>query len=175
MNHLEELQETDFETVARWMSDPVEHERICGNAFSYPLSFEQYCAFFINAARNRDKRLCFKFISSGEPVGMASFTRISRENDYGHIGIVAIDPSKRNLGYGLTMVRALLSFGFNDMQFNRIDLVVIESNIEAYTFYTDKVGFKNEGLIRDIIRVGMRYVSWHSLSMLKSEWEILKR
>lgn len=170
MNKLEPLTERDFDAVASWMSDPIDHEKICGNAFAYPLSKEQYQSFFVQGAGDKDRRLCFKYTNSVAPLGMASFTRIDRRNDYGHIGIVAIDPSQRSTGLGASMLRELLRMGFEELAFNRIDLVVIESNSGAYNFYTKKIGFEDEGLIRDIIKVKGCYLSWHSLSMLKNEW-----
>lgn len=170
MKKLEPLTEHDFETVASWMSDPSDHEKICGNAFAYPLSREQYQNFFIQRAGDKDRRLCFKFTSNGNLLGMASFTRIDRKNDYGHIGMVAIDPSQRSTGVGTSMLMELLRIGFEELAFNRIDLVVIESNSGAYNFYTKKIGFKDEGLIRDIIKIEDGYLSWHSLSILKNEW-----
>lgn len=170
MKKLEPLTEHDFETVASWMSDPSDHEKICGSAFTYPLSREQYQSFFIHGAGDKDRRLCFKYTNNGDPVGMASFTRIDRKNDYGHIGIVAIAPSRRSTGLGASMIRELLRMGFEELAFNRIDLVVIESNRGAYDFYTKKIGFKDEGLIRDIIKSQHGYLSWHSLSILQGEW-----
>lgn len=168
---LEPLTEDDFVVVSSWMSDPMDHVKICGNAFAYPLSREQYRSYFIDSAGNAQRRLCFKYSADGQPAGMASFTRIDRKNDYGHIGLVAIAPSLRGAGLGSALLRELLCLGFDRLAFNRIDLVVIESNTMAYEFYTEKIGFRDEGLIRDIIKVGDGYLSWHSLSMLKNEWQ----
>ena len=113
----------------------------------------------------------FRYTDGEKTLGMASFTRIDRKNDYGHIGLVAIDPSLRSTGLGYSMLCELLQMGYDELSFNRIDLVVNESNTKAYDFYTKKIGFRNEGLIRDIIKVADGYLSWHSLSMLRIEWD----
>ena len=168
---LEPLNKDDFEVVSRWVSDPVDHVKICGNMFTYPLSADRYIRYFVEDAGDPERRLCFKFIHEGNVVGMASFSRIDRTNDYGHIGFVAIDPSLRGTGIGATMLQELLQKGFRELSFNRIDLVVIESNEKAFSFYTKKMGFRNEGLIRDIIKAENGYLSWYSLSMLKNEWQ----
>lgn len=170
MNKLEPLTERDFEAVASWMSDPIDHEKICGNAFDYPLSKEQFITFFVDGASPSKGRLCFKYVADGKPIGMASFTKIDRKNDHGQIAFVATAPSLRSTGLGSVMLNELLALGFDELSFNRIDLVVIESNKKAYQFYTQKMGFRDEGLIRDIIKVGNAYLSWHPLSMLKAEW-----
>ena len=167
---LEELNDADYGLVSELMGDPIDHEKICGNAFSFPLQKCQYLEFFVDNAGDENKRLCFKYSHGGKYRGIASFSRIDRNNDYGHIGLVAVDSSERGKGYGENMLTELLDKGFWVLGFNRIDLVVIESNKSAYHFYTEKIGFKDEGLIRDIIKVNNSYLSWHSLSILKNEW-----
>lgn len=167
---LEELIHADYDFVSKIMGNPIDHEKICGNAFSFPLQESQYLNYFVNNAGDENERLCFKYSHGGKYLGIVSFTRIDKNNDYGHIGIVAVDSSARGKGYGESMITEMLHKGFEELGFNRIDLVVIESNKSGYRFYTEKMGFKDEGLIRDIIRVNNSYLSWYSLSMLKNEW-----
>ena len=167
---LEPLSKDDFQVVSTWMVNPIDHEKICGNAFAYPLSMDQYLDYFVQNAGVGKNRLCFKYVHDNKAAGMASFTRIDKRNEYGHIGIVAIDPSLRSEGIGSSMLEELISMGFNNLSLNRVDLFVVESNKKAYEFYTRKIGFKDEGLIREIIKVGHEYLSWYSLSILKHEW-----
>lgn len=167
---LKQLTSDDYPLVSNLMSDPVDHEKICGNAFAYPISETQYNDYFVTNAGDKNRRLCFKYSRGGQWLGIANFTHIDRRNDYAHIGIVAIDPSIRGSGYGETMLIELLHKGFDELGFNRIDLVVIESNRGGYQFYTNKIGFTDEGLIRDIIKVNGSYLSWNSLSMLRADW-----
>ena len=167
---LVELTKDDYPFVAKMMADRLDHEKICGTAFTYPLSVEKYIDYFVTSAGDKNKRLCFKYLCDDVPVGMTSYTRIDRGNDYGHIGLVAIDPMLRGAGHGENMINEILKLGFETHQFNRIDLVVIESNTMGYQFYVNKIGFRDEGLIRDILKVKDGYLSWHSLSMIKSEW-----
>lgn len=100
---------------------------------------------------------------------MCSFTRIDWKNDYGHIGLVTVNPEKQSRGIGSAMLRQLMGVGFNEYHFRRIDLVVIQSNRSAYNFYTQKLGFTDEGLIRDIIKTRDGYLSWYCLSLLSDE------
>ena len=165
------LTENDFTFVSSLMDDPVDHEKICANIFSYPLSKSQYINYFIESAVLDKGRLCYKFIHNGESAGMASFTKIDGSNDYGHIGLVTTNPAIRGAGLGHIMLNELLRKGFDELSFNRIDLFVLESNSKAYDFYTTKIGFKDEGLSRDILKEGTKYLSWYTLSILKYEWK----
>lgn len=168
---LEPLTKDDYATVLSWIATPSDHAKVCGSLFAYPLSEAQYSSYFVDNARDPDKRCCFKYIHHGATAGMASFTRIERADDYGHIGLVTIAPALRGTGIGTSLLQQLLKKGFCEFLFNRIDLVVLESNQQAYKFYTQKLGFKDEGLMRDIIKVQHNYLSWHILSLLKHEWQ----
>jgi len=119
MNKLEPLTECDFEAVASWLADPIDHEKVCGNVFAYPLSKEQFLNFFVDGATLSKGRLCFKYGADGKPLGMASFTRIDRKNDYGQIAFVATAPSLRSTGLGSVMLYELLALGFGELLFNR--------------------------------------------------------
>jgi RimJ/RimL family protein N-acetyltransferase len=68
------------------------------------------------------------------------------------------------------MVEAVLTEGFDGQGFHRIELIVIETNKGAHRFYVNKLGFRDEGLIRDIIKLEQNYLSWYSLSLLADEW-----
>lgn len=164
------LQKDDFELVAGWLADPEDHFKVCGNAFSYPLKREVFEAFFVESAGNPDVRLCFKYCIDGEAVGMVHFTRIDRQNDFGHIGVAMVDPKTRSAGHGRAMFAALLKLGFAELNFHRIDLNVFESNQRAFRFYQDVFGFQVEGLARDTIKKDGVYQGWYTLSLLKPEW-----
>lgn len=42
---LESIMEQDYAAVSCWLSDPVEFEKVCGNAFEYPLSHQTFKLF----------------------------------------------------------------------------------------------------------------------------------
>ena len=170
---LKEIEPADYETIAQWLADSANMVKICGTTFDHPLSSDAFIEYFVSKPARDNDRHCFKWVNtfSGVIYGMISFTTIDWKNDYGHIGLVAVAPTLRRSGVGTQMIESMLERGFNSYHFNRIDLVVLESNVDAYRFYVNKVGFTDEGLIRDVIKVGNDYLSWHSLSILKQEWK----
>ncbi|MGQ4276141.1 GNAT family N-acetyltransferase [Pseudidiomarina sp. E22-M8] len=165
------LQKEDFEVVAGWLADPEDHFKVCGNAFGYPLKREVFDAFFVETAGDPNVRLCFKYCVDGRAVGMVHFTRIDRQNDFGHIGVAMVDPTTRSAGYGRAMFAAILKKGFEELNFHRIDLNVFESNPRALKFYQEAFGFKVEGLARDTIKKDGDYQGWYTLSLLRPEWQ----
>jgi len=175
-NKLCHLREDDYLIVAEWLSDPIDMTKTCGNTFEYPLSREAFINYFTKTPNtSKAERLCYKYLVDNRAVGMCSYMTIDWKNNNAHIGYVVVAPTERRNGIGSLMLNALLYIGFETYGLNRIDLFVLENNEEAYQFYINKVGFKDEGLIREIIRTDTGYLSWNSLSILASEWKDNKR
>jgi RimJ/RimL family protein N-acetyltransferase len=62
-----------------------------------------------------------------------------------------------------------LDFGFNELNFYRIQLNVISYNDVAINLY-ESIGFKKEGIYRNfILRDGKRY-DMYLYGMLREEW-----
>jgi hypothetical protein len=57
---LVELTEDDYLFVSKMMANRQDHEKICGTAFTYPLSAEKYTDYFVTNAGDKGNRLCFK-------------------------------------------------------------------------------------------------------------------
>lgn len=169
---LQRLEASDYQVVSRWLATPTDMTKVCANTFKYPLQEDAFVDYFIDQAGREKNRFCYKFVDrvTNIAVGMISFTRIDWKNNYGHLGLVAVDPNARGQGIGKQMVEAVLTEGFNRHQFHRIELIVIETNEGAHRFYVDKLGFRDEGLIRDIVKLDQNYLSWYSLSLLADEW-----
>jgi RimJ/RimL family protein N-acetyltransferase len=176
MTEIRNLSETttdDFGFIGTLVSDEKDFEKIFGSAFSYPLTKDQFEKYFIeNAGRNRN-RMCFVYRDLRSSFGMINFTRIDWKNDFGHLGMIAIDPLRRSNGIGKAMVQAALAVGFNELKFNRIDLYCIEENVRGYKFYTEKCGFRNEGLARCMYKNNGQYKNWYVLSIIRSEYQKL--
>ena len=51
----------------------------------------------------------------------------------------------------------------------RVELFVLDVNEAAIACYR-KMGFREEGLIREAYRVGGRFISYFIMSMLEDEW-----
>ena len=77
--------------------------------------------------------------------------------------------SQRGKGYGKEAMKLLLEYGFNKLNFHRIQLNVLEFNYGAIALY-EKCGFKKEGIFREfVLRDGNRY-NLLLYGLLKKEW-----
>ncbi len=73
-----------------------------------------------------------------------------------------------NRGYGTDAVRTLCRFGFNEMNLQRIRLLVQETNHRAKAAY-EKIGFKEEGRLRRAAFIGGEHVDLIEMGLLAED------
>lgn len=102
-------------------------------------------------------------------IGVAGFDEIVWSNGTAFLFLGIGDLNFRGKGLGSEILNLLIDYGFNELNFHKIQLNVIEYNKAAIKLY-EKAGFIREGLYREYIcRDGRRY-HLYLYGMLKSEW-----
>jgi UDP-4-amino-4,6-dideoxy-N-acetyl-beta-L-altrosamine N-acetyltransferase len=89
----------------------------------------------------------------------------------GEFGITLGDPEYRGKGYGKDMLLTLIKYGFDQLNLNRIWCEVYSNN-ESIHLYR-KIGFKDEGILRQHVFKDGEYLDSYMLGMLKSEYQQL--
>ena len=100
----------------------------------------------------------------------------------GHIGLFGFDPlarsaevglalaaDSRGRGYGTDAMRVIVGFGFERRHLHRIHLTVLASNAIAIASYR-KVGFVEEGRLRESAWLRGHYEDELRMGLLRSEW-----
>ncbi len=171
---LEPVLQTDLKLLLEWI--PTYEQMVQWSGpwnFVFPLDEEQLAQYFLaDVTPDGLRRMQFKAvdIESGAMVGQIGFSRIRDNTQAADMGPVIVAPTSRNSGIGFQMVRQLLTIGFVKQQLHRIELVVFTFNDAAISCY-EKAGFQNEGVMRDVVRVGNDYWHWKIMSILEGEWE----
>jgi RimJ/RimL family protein N-acetyltransferase len=104
---------------------------------------------------------------AGELVGACSLEHISPRTRSAILGIWIGKPYW-DQGYGTDAVRTLCRFGFGEMNLQRVELVVLETNPRGRRAY-EKVGFKEEGRQRRTHFVGGKPVDDILMGLLAEE------
>lgn len=68
------------------------------------------------------------------------------------------------------MLHEVLTYGFDVLHLHRIELVVFDFNKPAIACY-EKAGFRAEGHLRDVVRIGDKYWNWILMSVLDHEFQ----
>lgn len=101
-------------------------------------------------------------------IGVAFLNHIHPIYKTGEFGITLGDPEYRGKGYGKDMLITLIKYGFEELNLNRIWCEVYSNNDSIHVYR--KVGFKDEGILRQHVYKNGEYLDSYMLGMLKSEY-----
>ena len=105
----------------------------------------------------------------GSLIGDCALCQISWEDRRAGLAICIGDKTRWGHGYGTDATRALVRFGFEEMNLNRIWLTVYADNPRAIRCY-EKVGFVREGVKRQAVYHDGKFVDEVMMSMLREEY-----
>jgi len=105
---------------------------------------------------------------NGKLIGCIGLHNIEKDNKKATLGYWL---SKNSQGKGaMTLaVKALVGYGFNKLNLNRIDLKAGKENVKSRAI-PERLSFKQEGIMRDDVCVDNRYVDHVIYGVLKKEW-----
>lgn len=171
---LRAIERSDLELFVKWLNDP---EVTRGLTQVIPLSFAAEQNWFEEMLkRPMYERPLMIDICLGEewlPVGDLGFGTIDWRARSAEFGIVIGEKSYWDQGYGSEAICLLLDHGFGTLNLNRISLRVYATNARARRAY-QKIGFREEGILRQAEFRDGRYLDVILMSVLKSEWEGMK-
>jgi hypothetical protein len=104
-------------------------------------------------------------------IGIVLLNHIHPVYRTGEFGITLGDPEYRGKGYGKDMLITLIKYGFDQLNLNRIWCEVYSNNDSIHLYR--KIGFKDEGILRQHVFKDGEYLDSYMLGMLKDEYELL--
>ena len=167
--YLTRIEKKDMETIYEWFSDS-EFLKFYDYYPPVPQTKEDVDKTFYGY-ENREEADVFaiKLLKDGQIIGIAGYDDIIKENKVATLFIGIGNKNSRGKGYGKETMSILLDYGFNDMNFHRIQLNVLEFNQSAIALY-EKTGFIKEGIYREfVLRDDKRY-DLYLYGLLKHEW-----
>ena len=168
--NLTSINEEDMPEIQKWHND-VSFMRNYDIVSATPKNIEDVLET-INDIRKCNTAYIFavKILDSQKIIGVTGFESISWNNGTALIYIGLGESENRGLGYGKEALKLTIDFGFEELNFHRIYLTVLEYNEPAIKLY-EKLGFKREGVYREFIhRDGRRY-DMYLYGLLRPEWQ----
>ncbi|GAA4369265.1 GNAT family protein [Hymenobacter saemangeumensis] len=178
MIRLEPFTPSDFNQLIEWITNERLMKEWSGSLFSFPLT-EESLAWYLEGANDfkRPEVFVYKAVDtkSQEVVGHISLGGISERDKAGRITRVLVgSKAERGKGVCTKMIKGMLKIGFEDLGLHRISLGVYDFNEAAIRCYL-KAGFKQEGLMRDVVKHGDEYWSMVEMGILEDEWRAMKK
>ena len=119
-------------------------------------------------AASQDTRIWAVMGAGGRHVGNV-LLKVTERHRSGYFQIYLGDPESRGLGIGKRALIGTLQIAFEDLHLHRVWLHTFEENQVAESLYR-KCGFQLEGVEREALFDGSRYVSQRRWSLLSTEW-----
>jgi len=114
-------------------------------------------------------RLDYTIRLHGRVIGTIAYHVLQPANRLGMIGYWLAQDATGH-GYMTTAVRHLVEYGFVDLALNRIELRVAVGNCASQKICT-RLGFKEEGVLREAEWLHDHFVDLRVNALLRSEWE----
>jgi RimJ/RimL family protein N-acetyltransferase len=128
------------------------------------MSFERFRDTFVSQLPRRNsagEQLFAILDESGQMIGRTGLFEIDARSGTAELGIVIGDPEQWGRGYGRDAVRALVEFGFRDLELKRIHLYTFPENRRARRAY-EAAGFRP---VRELTRFSMELGTHTELEM----------
>ena len=131
-------------------------------------NFEEYLEYCTMLYQQK-KEVSFVIMWKEEAVGRIGLHHIDQQNRTASIGYWL---TKKAQGHGIMSqsCTALIDYGFNELHLHRIEIKAAVSNTRS-RHIPEKLGFTEEGILREAELVNGRYLDLVLYPLLKREWE----
>ena len=162
----------DYKISTLWRNNREITSSLGGNY--YYVSSEREKKWIENSIYN-DKnniRLAICLKEKNNYIGNVNLNNIDWINRNAEFSIFIGEKNEWGKGYAQEATKLMLNFGFRQRNLNRIYLTVLENNNPAISLY-NKIGFKKEGVFREMLFKDNKYYNLIIMSILKNEFEAL--
>ncbi len=111
----------------------------------------------------------FEDKETGRLIGAAGLHELDFDNDNARIGLFVFHPDDRGKGYSREAMALLQELAFGPVELHKLYVRVLARNAEGCAKYL-RLGFKQEGLLREEYRLDGVYCDMIVFSILFVEW-----
>lgn len=156
------MREDDLERVLGWRNHPDIRRYMLTQ---HEISLEEHCIWFARASQDPSRRLLI--VEEGEvPLGYVQFTGVVSEG-IAHWGFYAAPKAVK--GSGRKLGQVALDYGFQALRLHKICGEALAFNEASITFHT-KLGFRQEGVLRNQCQIAGIYYDLICFGLLGHEW-----
>jgi diamine N-acetyltransferase len=167
---LRPIERDDLPRFVEWFTDPEVRRHLL---VYLPFSLAQEERWFedLQGRLERQEMLVLAIeTTEGVHIGNLGLHAIDWKNRNAELGILIGEKAYWNQGYGTDAIRTLLGLAFREMNLHRIFLRVDADNARGIRCY-EKVGFQQDGTLRDAVFKEGRYLDQYVMSILRAEFE----
>lgn len=142
MVRLRPFKKQDVDKLLSWMREERTMAMWCSGIFSYPLTAEQLIRRMEQSEQNAEEWMMAGIDEQGEVIGHLCMWADYKKNSL-HLGLIAIDDTRRGQGLGRQMVEKAAAYAFDILEMSQVTLGVFDSNPQAHACY-HRAGFADD-------------------------------
>jgi RimJ/RimL family protein N-acetyltransferase len=164
---LRAMEPSDAEALLRWDHDP---DVMRWMDAGYALSLAQVRTWLDQRPRNGygDALFGIEVADDATLIGLIRLRDAKPETGCAELDIYLGEKQYWGRGYATDAVRAVCRYGFEKMRLHKITLTVVTENHAAHHVYR-KVGFVDEGRLRQVFRHEGRWHDKYTMGLLEDE------
>lgn len=167
---LRSYKEADIERAIEFINDE-EVKKLLDSNIPFPMTKWQEEEWIKSRKVGADFTYDFAIedLETGKYIGGCSINECDVKNRNCTIGIMIGDKEYWGRGYGSDALKVLVKFIFEEVNMNKIKLGVFSFNSRAIACYK-KVGFKEEGILKNELYRSGKYYDIIQMAIFKDEW-----
>lgn len=168
---LRAIESADAPLLREMINDPAIEEAVGG--WGFPVSESEQLRWIERQSESaQTKRFMIDGIGTSDPstIGMIYFTDLDWKNRSAEMGIKLATDAPRRQGYATDAVHALLTYLFDELQMNRVSMVILATNAASVGLF-EKCGAVREGTLRRAVYKKGRYIDAYVYGILKDEYK----
>lgn len=132
----------------------------------HEISIQEHLNWFARVHRDKTRRQLI-VLDGGKPIGFVQFNPVTH-GGIAEWGFYASPDAPK--GSGRKLGQASLRYAFKDLGLHKVCGQAIESNTASIMFH-QKLGFAEEGRLRDQQRIGSEYHTLFCFGLLAKDWQ----
>ena len=159
----------DVDAALAYINDP-EVKRFLMPGVPFPLTRADEEKFLADISAFKDNYSFAIETLDGRYIGGCGINSVDWKNSVCEAGIFIGDQSLWGKGFGTDAFGVLVGFVFSQMNINKVRLRVYDFNLRGIKSY-HKLGFKKEGVLRQMVSYGGFFGDVAVYALLRSGWE----
>ncbi len=135
----------DLTQLQKWANDPEIQYMLGGWHFPTSINDQQNWYKTLSCSSNNQRFIILN--ETNLKIGMANLININYKDGNAEHGLL-LDKIYQGKGYGYSVVMAIMNYAFNELRLNRLETTIIANNQPSLKLFTNKCGWKQEGILR---------------------------
>jgi D-cysteine desulfhydrase len=167
---IRKFEQRDIADKIRWINDERNNKFL---HYDLPLEYDRTLEWF-ERVRDRSDRFDGVIEVDGRPVGIIGLLNIDPRSGKGEYYIALGEHEYKGKGVAIKASRLLLEYAFGELNLNKVYLFTEVDNVSAQRLF-ERLGFRKEGLLREDVKRGSRYVHRYVYGLTKNDFVVVEQ